>query len=1010
MNYFSFLNIQGLKPKTVPSKVPYVRDLLKENNQLFIGLSETWLKDHKEAELLFDNYKIFRSDRVRKKSSVRGRDSGGVAFYVRNDLAQSMEKVLEFSNGVVEALCLYSKEENLFLCVVYRQPDNTFHGHPSLNTQFKEMLNEVQKCIMQVGEKFSDIIIGGDFNLPRIHWHDGSSLPLSLCPKSVREMNATLESFSSHLFLKQVVNKPTHKDGNTLDLVLTNNTDLISDIEFNDTLLSITHHKVVHLSTSYNVNLVDADAINAFYLNEFQKFNFFSEKVDWEGLSSKLGKCNWVALFRNKSVDDMLDIFYTMCLEASEEFVPKRQFSNAKKKQINPAIKKLIRRRRRLNKTLSKVRSDNRKNLLREELLGIEKKLMNLYRSTEEYQENKAISSIKKNSKYFFKYAKKFAKVRSQIGPLKDKNGSFISDPRDIAEALSSQFASVFSKPMNSPNFNTEAVEILLSDIVFNKTDIISCIDELRANAAPGIDGFPAILLKKCKLQLSDPLVYIWNESFKCGKIPSSLKQAIIAPLHKGGSKSSGKQYRPVALTSHIIKIFEKIVKQNVVKYLNDKNLFNPGQHGFRKGRSCLSQLLLHFEELINAVGKHNNVDVVYLDFSKAFDKVDHKILLSKIKRLGIGGKLLVWIEDFLTNRQQSVSVNGFLSSFVEVISGVPQGSVLGPLLFIIMMNDIDKDVDNAVIKSFADDTRAMLSVKNLTDKEKLQADLDIIYSWAENSNLQYNDTKFELIQYGEDKDLHQLYQYQTCSNAPITPSNSVKDLGVLMSSDLSFKCHIDGVVDEAKKRAAWVLRTLKTRDWYSMLTLWKSMVLPKLEYCSQLWCPIKKGDVLRIEEVQRSFVRKICFNDFDDQGYWQRLSRLGLYSLQRRRERYRIIYIWKVLENIVPNISCDGGSGIQPKWNQRLGRFCFVPAINALQNSKVKTIHQGTVSVHGSKLFNALPKHIRDISGCSVEHFKSELDTFIRHIPDEPLIPGYVNSSLTYGSNSLIDIIPKLS
>ena len=556
---------------------------LKANNQLFVGLSETWLKDQNEAELQIEGYKIFRSDRVRKKTSARGRDSGGVAFYIRNDLAQSMETILTFSNGVVEALCLYSREENLLLCTIYRQPDNTFHGHTSLNPQFKEMLNELQQSVLQVGDKIPDIVIGGDFNLPRIHWHNGSSLPLSLCQKSVRDMSNTLETFCNNVFLKQVVDKPTHKDGNVLDLILTNNIDLISDVEINDTLLSITHHKVIQVSTVYQVNL-DLDETNASPLNDIQNFNFFSEKVDWKGLNSRLKQYNWVSLFKNKSVDDMLDIFYSLCLEAANEFVPKRKLG-AKQKRNSPTKMKLIRRRRRLNKTLSNVKSSSRKDVLRGELLDIEKKLMNLYRSSAEHEEHKAISSIKKNSKYFFKYAKKFAKVKNQVGPLKDENGSFINNPLDIAEALSKQFSSVFSSPVDISRLNSDVVEVLLSDVLFDQEDIISCIDELRANAAPGLDGFPAIFLKNCKLILCTPLTYIWKESLRSGSIPASLKKAVIAPLHKGGSRTASKQYRPVALTSHIIKIIEKIIKQNIVRYLEESNLFNPGQHGFRKGR-----------------------------------------------------------------------------------------------------------------------------------------------------------------------------------------------------------------------------------------------------------------------------------------------------------------------------------------------------------------------------------------------------------------------------------------
>ena len=487
------------------------------------------------------------------------------------------------------------------------------------------------------------------------------------------------------------------------------------------------------------------------------------------------------------------------------------------------------------------------------------------------------------------------------------------------------------------------------------------------------------------------------------------MKTAIIAPIHKGGSKLAAKLYRPVALTSHLIKIFEKIVKKRIVVFFEENNLFNNGQHGFRKGRSCLSQLLIHYEDLLNIVGRGKNADVIYLDFSKAFDKVDFNVLLQKLSRLGIGGVIYKWIEQFLTNRRQCVGVNGFISAFVEVLSGVPQGSVLGPLLFLVMMEDIDDSVVHAIIKSFADDTRAMMGIESSTDMVNLQNDLNQIYSWAKANNLQFNDLKFELMQYGDNESVKDSHQYLSSSSVPIESSSIVKDLGIKMSDDCSFKTHIDSVVDDAKSRAGWVLRTFKDRRPLTMLTLWKSMVLPKLEYCSQLWCPTKKGDILKLEDVQRCFVRKICFYDNGNINYWERLSELGLYSLQRRRERYRILYTWQIIENLVPNVCAIEGDGIQTRLNERTGRTC-VYAVNAFSRTRFQTLYDSSLTVHGSKLFNCLPKYLRNISGCSINSFKHKLDNFLKDIPDQPVIPGYVGGNgALYGSNSLIDILPNL-
>ena len=1010
INMFSFMNIQGLKPKTKPSKVPYVADLIQSSNKLFIGLSETWLKDHCEAELQIEGYTLFQSDRKRKKLSKRGRDSGGVAFYVRNDIAESTNVIYQFSNGVVEALCLYSKIENLILGAVYRQPDDSVNCHRSLNTHFKEMLNGMKESIISLDIPLPDIIIGGDFNLPKISWSNGVLNTLPACPRVVKEMAASLQEFCCTFFLNQFVEKPTHKDGNILDLVLTNNSDLVHDINVNDTLLSITHHKVVEVSTAYCIksNCSNPEQKPRLHSNEFQMLNFFNDQINWDNIRSKLRDYSWDTLFRNKSADEMLNIFYAVCLDVAKGEVPRRKHGAKKTSNCSRKKKKLLRRRKQINKTLTKVTSALRIKRLQEELVEVEKKLMALYRSSEEYEEKVAVSSIKKNSKYFFKYAKKFSKIANKIGPLKDEDGELVSDPSKIGEILSKQFVSVFSKPLeDTPSSSSSSNGPQLSEVIFDQSDVEQCIDEIRKNAAPGFDGFPAIFLKICKLELSLPLTLIWSESFKTASVPLLLKKSIIVPIHKGGSKALAKQYRPVALTSHLIKIFEKMIKRRLMCFLEENQLLKEGQHGFRSGRSCLSQLLEHFEMIVDIVSSGKNVDVIYLDFAKAFDKVDFDVLLSKLSRLGVSGRLLLWIKEFLVGRLQSVVVNGTFSDFVKVLSGVPQGSVLGPILFLVMMTDIDDDIVHAVLKSFADDTRVSNSISNLNDMTNLQNDANTIYAWANNNNLEFNDLKFELIQYGADDDLKCSANYLSSSNNPIEPSTSVRDLGVIMQNDCTFSYQVDTAIADAKKRAGWALRTFKSRDPLTMLTLWKSLVLPKLEYCSQLWCPIKKGDILRLEDVQRSFVRKIRFQDSFDMNYWQRLSCLKMYSLQRRRERYRILYVWKIIEGLVPNLSVSTTSSIQVKWNIRVGRQCVYPRVANQTNNRLKKLHDGLLSKHGSLLFNCLPKNIRNMSGCSVVSFKRELDNYLQTIPDEPLIPGYGRGNRTlYGSNSLIDIL----
>ena len=304
-----------------------------------------------------------------------------------------------------------------------------------------------------------------------------------------------------------------------------------------------------------------------------------------------------------------------------------------------------------------------------------------------------------------------------------------------MAKVLIDQCSSVFSKPSTEPPEIEESTQAI-NNIAITPDEIIEAIEELRLNAASGPDGIPAILLKKCKTTLAETLSTFWNKCMEVGIIPASLKSSIIPPIHKGGNKSEAANYRPVALTSHIIKIYEKVIRNRLANHLDNNNSFNKNQHGFRKGRSCLTQLLAHHDNILNLLEQGYNVDVVYLDFAKAFDKVDHNILLHKLKNLGINGKTLRWIQNFLQDRVQRVVVNGMLSTPHQVISGVPQGSVLGPLLFLVLIGDIDDGVLYSLIASFADDTRATKGIRTELDAAELQNDLFRIYDWSQKNNM----------------------------------------------------------------------------------------------------------------------------------------------------------------------------------------------------------------------------------------------------------------------------------
>ena len=423
----------------------------------------------------------------------------------------------------------------------------------------------------------------------------------------------------------------------------------------------------------------------------------------------------------------------------------------------------------------------------------------------------------------------------------------------------------------------------------------------------------------------------------------------------------------------------------------------NPTQHGFRSGRSTMTQLLNYYENIMDIIVEGYAVDSIYLDFSKAFDKVDHDILLAKLKNLGIGGKVHSWISSFLKNRQQMVRVEGHFSEKVWVKSGVPQGSVLGPLLFLIMMLDITDGIKHGTLSSFADDTRLWMRIKNILDTNKLQEDLDALYRWSELNNMDFNSDKFEGQSYGKNEEQH----YQAPDLSTIAQNNVLKDLGIYMAEDLKFEKHIHNTVAKGQRMSGWVLRTIKSRRADHMKTLLKSLVRSQLEYCSMLWSPREQRLINSIESVQREFTRRISkYQRYDDVlkmpkcevSYQDRLKDLKIYSLERRRERMQILYLYKMTLNVVPN------PGFEWTYCPR-NKLTITPKISHKQGW-AHTLRNSSFSVIGPKLFNLIPKELRELPDLSkspqqlISQFKSNIDKYLTSIPD---VPGQANSLLDH-------------
>ena len=413
------------------------------------------------------------------------------------------------------------------------------------------------------------------------------------------------------------------------------------------------------------------------------------------------------------------------------------------------------------------------------------------------------------------------------------------------------------------------------------------------------------------------------------------------------------------------------MIRDAIVHHLTKHNLTRDSQKGFMQGRSCLTNLLEYLEAMTKYLDAGKSVDIVYLDFAKAFDKVPINRLIEKCKGLGLSGKLIEWIHEWLSGREQRVVLNGEASSWKQVRSGVPQGSVLGPVLFLIYINDIDNavNVTDSVLKKFADDTKWAMVVENEDDRQLFQKGLDSLMEWSEDWQMLFNVEKCHVIHAGR---ANKNYQY-TMGGMSLKEVDFEKDVGVLLHKSFRPSLQCAKAAAKANSVLGQLCRGIGFRDKDTFIGLYKTFVRPHLDYCAPVWSPWNIGDRDILEAVQRRAVGMVT--NLRGRTYEERLAELGMVTLEKRRERGDLIQAYKVLSGKDQVDPQTWFTRIQPREVGTTTRAAS-GTMNVVRNEGRTDIRRNFWSVRVCDPWNRLPDSIKDQA--TTNSFKNALDNHL--------------------------------
>lgn len=855
-------------------KVNYLADLIEQRHPDIILITETWLNDnYDDTEFTFPNYNMIRCDRPLNK---RG---GGLIMYVSTMYQFSIERQL-MTPPTESIWCKITHAKYTFLIgCIYKPPPNSlnlFSDGSNIDDLLVDNLDFALTRFKQV-----PVFVCGDFNYPAINWISNTF------PANLFRFRRLIEFHS----LTQLVREPTRENA-VLDLILTNQADLITRVRHLEPFHN-SDHSILQVEVQLPIRLQPSSNTDLRFFRDYRS-------IDWLYFGDTLASINWKLLELTENVNDCWSILKSNISDCLNVCAPLTcQAVSSKKFKKHPWFNQTIRLLRINKQKAWQTYSSRRTPENLQEYRNKRNSLTSATRNARAKYESNLAENISADPRKFFQYANYNKRVSQQFPQLTLSDGTSTQNPIETANVLNTYFVSVFncdnqifSNPSVS-NSNNSTFQYS-----FDVQKVRFMLIKLNTRKATGPDEISNNLLKQNSYFLAPQLTKLFQLSLDQGLVPQDWKDAHVIPIHKADRCDLANNYRPISLTSCVCKVMERFVFDWLNDYLCNHSPLHPSQHGFQRAQSCTSQLLEYFNDITLSLDSNQCVDVIYLDFSKAFDKISHSLLLHKLSSRNVPPTLITWIASFLHNRKQRVCLGASYSEWAPVTSGVPQGSVLGPLLFNLFVDDIDDVLHPDVkIKKFADDTKLYIIYNksmSAAAAEKLQLSLNAVTAWCNKWLMQLNITKCTSMFFGV---RNPCIPYLLNGTA-LTITQTTRDLGVTVSNCGRVSQQCSTVATKARRVSGLMLRTFASRRSKVILPLLTAIIRPILEYSTPVWNPCLQKDIAEIEQVQRKVTKRI--KGFRNVPYVERLRRLNLPSLQTRRLYFDMLECFKVVHKSV--------------------------------------------------------------------------------------------------------------